>query len=130
MKREQDPKKIRERATEEGRLGEEALRRLMDSGLVTHSEGNVSTLATKLPLRRRREMLWKSTMEAVAAVDSSSQQGRNLHDPGGMEIDENCSDNKVHFGSAINAERMYWRKVSARSTPKEDEMVIPAGNNN
>ena len=121
VKREQDPKRIRERATEEGRLGEEALRRLMSAGAETHDENNSPARHPLMTLRRRRDMLWKSTMEAVAAVDGKHQEGSNVHDPGGMEIDGKWNGSKVHFGSAVNAESAYWRKNVTRPGLESDE---------
>ena len=129
VKREHDPKRIREHATEEGRLGEEALRRLMNSGPDTRGEEHILTSLTRMPLRRRREMLWKNTMEAVAAVDGDYEEGRDIHDPGGMEIDGKSNGSKVHFGSAVNAERAFWRNVPSCSVPKGNEEELLARKN-
>ena len=123
IKREQDPKRIRERATEEGRLGEDALRRLMSAGAETHDENNVPVRHPLLTLRRRRDLLWKHTMEAVAAVDGKHQERSNVHDPGGMEIDGKWNGSKVHFGSAVNAESVYWRRAVTQPGLKSDEEV-------
>lgn len=64
--REQDPRKVRERATEEGRLGEEALRRLVSAG-TRHPAHDVHQRSRSKSLRARRDQMWLETMEAVTA---------------------------------------------------------------
>lgn len=108
-----DPRKVRERATEEGRLGEEALRRLVasSSGHLTnnsqHKQGPKST-------RERRDEMFRETMAAVteAASDSMEVDGAGVIGKGKQKEEDLTS---MSFGSgrlhsAVNAEKRYWRK--------------------
>ena len=111
---EQDPRKVREKATEEGRLGEEALRRLVGAGAGKSAQearqGQKSQSA-----RAARDQVWMETMKAV------TQEA-----PDGMDFDMEASNGKGKqkegdappvlyfgyepFGSAVNAEKRYWRQ--------------------
>lgn len=98
--RERDPKKIRELATEQARLGEEALRRLVaGTGLSKRkqSEG-------KLTVRQRQRKLWQDTMEAML---------------GDMKGDTEMVDDatfKMDLAAVpVNADRANWRKPVTRN---------------
>lgn len=121
-RRELDPKTIRERATEEGRLGEDALRRLVSASLNAKpavkeqsSTGKIS--AKKQSLRKRTQALWEETMKAVANSTIADQAD------GEMDLDRPASENHVDLellGPAINADRKFWRRpVSQRTNPTQ-----------
>ena len=111
---EQDPRKVREKATEEGRLGEEALRRLVGAGAGQSAQKPQQGRKTQ-NARAVRDQMWMETMQAVT-------QGA----PDGMDLDMESGIGKGkqkerdpppassfgcgRLGSAINAERRYWRK--------------------
>lgn len=111
--REQDPRRIREQATEEGRLGEEALRKLVGNASA-HSATRIVERGKKLSPRERRNKLWLETMEAVVQADVPMQ------DSGiGLSLIEEKEQRDVvpmklalygNVGSAVNAEKRYWRK--------------------
>ena len=91
MPRERDPRVIRERATEEGRMGEEALRRLMTGKEVT---------------RREQKKIWQDTMEAMASLVEESP-----------DMPEDTTFRIDLTRPPVNAERAYWRKpVRAEGT--------------
>lgn len=69
-KRERDPRTLRERATEESRLGEEALRRLVGAAAVSQSKQAARGKGTNhLSRRAQGEQLWK-----IATEDSFNQR--------------------------------------------------------
>ena len=111
--RETDPRKIREKATEEGRLGEEALRRLV--GAASHAETAIQTGARGMPksMRTQRDDLWKETMEAVA--DSRENEVREMEERRSGKQKETTGggfiSNRGRLSSAVNAENKYWRKA-------------------
>ena len=83
--REQDPRKIRENATEEGRLGEEALRRLVKHGAEQRALADVST-KKKNSFKEQGRKIWLQAMEAVSGNPENT------------------------IGPPVNAERVYWRQ--------------------
>ncbi|MCJ1471437.1 hypothetical protein MMC13_000076 [Lambiella insularis] len=112
--RETDPQKVRERATEEGRLGEEALRKLVG---VCAEEASVETSQRsrrKPTVREQTRALWKETMEAVTAAERETLMFRSPQpDRGPMELDvpaSNTNTNMGYLSAAVNSDRVYWRK--------------------
>lgn len=121
--REKDPRKIRERATEEGRMGEEALRRLVGAGFDRGPAPKPdSALATK-STRVRRNDVWEETM---LAMTSETQAEIGIED--GMQGAEKAKakgnqSNNIPLGggrlsSAVNADKIYWRKPATSQVPK------------
>lgn len=115
--REEDPRKIRERATEEGRLGEEALRRLVSAKLTNRPSSSRAGQGTK-SLRTKRDELWKEAMEAA----SVRSRLKDTQDDDTMELDlpghEASTSKTVGFNygrvsSAVNADKKFWRKPTA-----------------
>jgi transcription initiation factor TFIID subunit 8 len=102
-----DQKQIRELATEEGRLGEEALRRLM-SKKASGDDTLMTGLRTgsKLSFRQRSRALWRETYEE--AVKKSRAEAMDLD---GQDQDSEASS---HLRPAVNADSAYWRKPIAR----------------
>ena len=113
-KHEQDPRKIREKAAEEGRLGEEALRRLVGAGAgVSIQEPRQGRKIQSA--RAVRDQLWMETMQAVAqetpdgtafAMEASTGKGKQEE----SEPPPVSSLGYGRLGSAVNAEKKYWRK--------------------
>ena len=112
--REQDPRKIREQATEDGRLGEEALRKLV-SASVSQRPSGASTAGKPLSGRAQRDQMWRETMIAVAQQDQAGGDSQRME----LEVgkpDDNGKDSLAllgHLSSAVNSEKRFWRK-SAR----------------
>ena len=112
--REKDPRKIRERATEEGRLGEEALRRLVGTGTRRTEKGGSMRQNTE-DLRKRRKELWESTMDALTQDTGVLPDSSHNINGGAIEnllTSPFASPKKQHLTSAVNAEKTYWRKGS------------------
>ena len=111
---EQDPRKVREKATEEGRLGEEALRRLVGAG--ARKSANESQHIRKLQsARAARDRLWIETMQAITQetpdsmdVDTEAGTGKGKQKEGDPPPMQSFGYGRV--GSAVNAEKRYWRK--------------------
>lgn len=115
---EQDPRKVREKATEEGTLGEEALRRLVGAG-AGKSAPESHQGRQRQSARALRDQVWMETMQAVTQET-----------PDGMDLDMEAGNGKGkekegappsvssfgygRFGSAVNAEKRYWRKTAPR----------------
>ena len=120
--RETDPKKVRERATEDGRLGEGALRKLVNA----HTSESFTPLSRpqsrKLPLQDQTCALWKATMEAILNIEREDSRSRVTElDPGSMDIDIADFDHPnitSYFGAPVNADRRYWRKGGVRRTTR------------
>jgi len=91
MARERDPQKIREQATEEGRLGEEALRRLAGK------KPDIKVENKKL-FRQRAQDMWAAVMESVEKDVEGSGSGGPAGASTGM------------LSGPVNAESVYWRK--------------------
>ncbi len=116
---EQDPRKVREKATEEGRLGEEALRRLVGAGADKSPQESRQGRKT-LSARVMRDQVWMETMQAVTQetpdsmdfdMDNSIGKGKQKEGdplPG-------LSFGYGRLGQAVNAEKRYWRKPAPQS---------------
>ena len=115
--REHDPRTLRERAAEEGRLGEQALRKLMTAETAALSSSSKKKKNDKKPLslREQRHQLWLETMSAVA--EEQQKESRGSGDM--MEVDKEKEGERSevsssllpeHLSMAVNSEKKYWRK--------------------
>ncbi len=111
--REQDPRKVRERATEEGRLGEEALRRLVGAGS-RHPANVLQQGPEKQSLRAKRAQMWTETMQAVAAGASEEMDMDDGIFNGKGQQKEDDPDSSLsgdsRLSSVVNSEKRHWRK--------------------
>ncbi|KAL8988239.1 MAG: hypothetical protein Q9169_008588, partial [Polycauliona sp. 2 TL-2023] len=119
--REEDPRKIRERAAEEGRLAEEALRRLISA----KSSDRPPTLRggrRGKSMREQRDDLWKETMQAANALPTSHEsRDADTMDLKNATTEVGLPDRPIvdagRISSAVNAEKKYWRRaVPARAS--------------
>lgn len=117
-KREEDPRKIRELAMEEGRLAEESIRRLLSA-----SSGQISTKpkavgGAKKSLRAVRDEIWKETMLAVG-TDTVPGMGSNSQDFERRDHEQTSSSatalEQVRVSAAVNSDKRYWRKSATAS---------------
>lgn len=121
---EQDPRKVREKATEEGRLGEEALRRLVGAGAGGPAQGPQQGQRTK-SARLARDQVWMETMQAVTQETPNAIDGMDFDVEAGVGKGKRkegdpppvLSFGYGQIGSAVNAEKRYWRKP----TPQKRE---------
>ena len=111
---EQNPRKIREKATEEGRLGEEALRRLVGAGA---GRSTPESRQGRKPQSARavRDQLWMETMQAVNqetpdAVDFDTEAGIGKGKQKEGDVLPALPRGYERLGSTVNAEKRYWRK--------------------
>ena len=113
--RDVDPRKVREQATEEGRLGEEALRRLVASSsgpLPRNMEKHQGSRSS----RAIRDQMFRETMAAVSETTSEpsgldvemSGTGKGKQKEGHIAELATFGSGRLH--SAVNAEKRYWRK--------------------
>ncbi|KNG85561.1 bromodomain associated domain protein [Aspergillus nomiae NRRL 13137] len=132
--REQDPRKIRERATEDGRHGEEALRKLARAAFKDNHLG--SSGRDKKPWGRRTETMDSMFEKTIKGIAKKLQ--KNTTTPGAaapMEIDSGAVDpdvkarNKVSLSielpPIINCERDFWRRTTTGNRRPEER---PPGN--
>ncbi|KAI4158362.1 MAG: hypothetical protein LQ342_007492 [Letrouitia transgressa] len=127
--REKDPRKLRERAIEEGRLGEEALRKLVSAGS-RRTTAPVPSGGGGRDLRVQRNSIWRETM---VALDSSLQEKGTSE----MTIDnrergqeESPKDVLGRFGrpsSIVNADVGNWRKPPSKSQLQHDGDYVNRG---
>lgn len=115
--RERDPRKIRELAMEEGRVGEEALRRFLCAGSDRIYAAVSKTAPVSKSIRSRRDELWKETMLATAQESNIEPQTGHDHQASGDKLKGrefgNRAVGKGHLSSAVNADRRYWRRSAA-----------------
>lgn len=120
---ERDPRKVRELAAQDARLGEAALRKLMGA----RSDMNLSTTAhtgnSVKNLRARRDDVWKEAMQTVTPApsigleDSDSMQGLEGH--GGYSASNRSAVNSSgYLSTSVNAGKQYWRRVGKRQSSK------------
>ena len=134
-----DPRKIREKAADEGRLGEESLRRLLaDSSKAlrnaTQAQGRVQSRSTPKEgwWQRAEEERWEQTMQALSRDGADKNKGDRLSGGRGDENDglvidwglDGTSDPRVvqggevhptaeskgDTGGIVNSEKKYQRK--------------------
>ena len=110
--RENDPRKIRERAIEEGRLGESALRKLVGLRADDVLVPGVQTQQKANSMRVIRYEAWKKAMEASAPIQATNtsiqSSARTV-----TEEDPKKPENallKKYSAPIVNADRKYWRK--------------------
>jgi len=109
--RENNPKKMRERAIEEGRLGEAALRKLVSARTDYAANADTHTTLNSKNMRAIRAEVWKEAMEDSTPAAATSTSCDDTH----MDIDGNLDQQGIvrpagRYGPPVNAERRYWRK--------------------
>lgn len=108
--REKDPRKIRERATQEGILAEQALRKLTSANKPKALQDRMATQAEK-----KKEQLWQDTLADVLQDEGEQGEGEGLvEEASGGGI----GDGKVKAaellkaggGMMVNHDRGHWRR--------------------
>ncbi|KAF9891921.1 hypothetical protein FE257_002884 [Aspergillus nanangensis] len=128
--REQDPRKIRERATEDGRHGEEALRKLARAAFKDNQLG--SSGRDKKPWGRRTESMdsmFEKTIKGIAKKMPKNPSVLGATAPVGIdaatEPEVKTSRNKVPLNielpPIINCERDLWRGSAVSSSRRTEE---------
>ncbi|KAJ5161333.1 hypothetical protein N7492_006725 [Penicillium capsulatum] len=127
--RDNDPRKIRERAAEDGRHGEEALRKLAGAAFrdnPTSSSG-------------RDKKLWGQRMESMESMFQKTVKGlakklqKDARGPAAMDIDSLPTDGdkskvswNLEMGPIVNCERDYWRRTGGQSSDGKSSKPTPS----
>jgi hypothetical protein len=97
-KREDDARRIRELATEEGVLAERAMRKLLINGGHGHAKVPFAT--------KKAEQVWTSTMSALMSMDNEQRAREDEEDFDGFgDRQQDEYDNAM----LVNYESRYWR---------------------
>lgn len=110
--REKDPRKIRERATQEGILAEQALRKLTSANKPrSMRQGKTASKADKM-----KEQLWQDTLAEILKDEGGTQDAdanMRLDDAAdglGGERSKTADMLKVGGGMVVNHDRAHWRQ--------------------
>lgn len=118
--RERDPRRIRELATEEGRLGEEALRKLVgavrtEARLDVDDKGKAPERGSERSQKTETmESMFEKTMQAVMLTEAEAHIDQGENDGRGM---------KLELAPTVNCERKYWMPESMLKLKREAEKV-------
>ncbi|PGH08780.1 hypothetical protein AJ79_05879 [Helicocarpus griseus UAMH5409] len=133
--RETDPRKIREKATEEGRLGEEALRKLARAAKEGQT-GLTEQRDKRLWGRKNENMetMFEKTLKGIAKKVAKQQQsiepeaGLLGFDLGSSEplrsktpLVPSKASTKPDLSPIVNCDRVYWRKQTRADVRKVDK---------
>ncbi|KAL8789798.1 MAG: hypothetical protein Q9195_006632 [Heterodermia aff. obscurata] len=117
---ERDPRKVRELAAQNARLGEAALRKLVGAGSDIKLSTNAPTGKEVRSLRARRDDVWKEAMQTVTPAlsiepaDSDDMQGLE----GRGASNRNKASPSGYLSTSVNAGKQYWRRVGKRQISK------------
>lgn len=118
--RERDPRRIRELATEEGRLGEQALRKLVgavrtEAKLDLDGKGKApDRSAGRTQNFEAMESMFEKTMQAVMLTEAEAHADQGENNGAGM---------KLELAPVVNCERKYWIPESMLKLKREAENV-------
>ena len=133
--RERDSRKIRERATEEGRIGEEALRRLLggkkERSYPFSPRNETAPMSESMRLKTERQQLWQEAMQLKSFDDDDDDDDdAAAHNGGGNIINIDFEDRRVndgsgngtsearHLSTGVNYEKRYWRTPAPQGADK------------
>ena len=119
--RETDPRRIRERATEEGRMGEEALRRVVGARSDNDQLPKLESALKVKSLRQRRDEMWRDTMQIVISRGDNAMEGAQSDEQREGHHGE-ASMGSTRISSTVNTDRRFWRKgVPSRALQQSQE---------
>ena len=133
--REQDPRRIRERATEDGQHGEDALRKLARAAFNDDQLRSVGQ--DKKPWGRRtetmdsmfedtvKELAGKMQMQTAAVPGSGSSL---VIEPGQGDASALTGPTKIELPPIVNCEKDYWRR-SIRADREQEKLADGKGEN-
>jgi Transcription factor TFIID complex subunit 8 C-term len=115
--RERDPRRIRELATEEGRLGEQALRKL--AGAV-RGEGklDLSIEGDEAPAEAQRGKRRKTTDTIEGMFEQTMKEVAKTEKGGGLA---DAAEGDFEMAPVVNSERKYWMPDTSRRRPPRIE---------
>lgn len=103
--REKDPRKIRERATQEGILAEQALRKLTAA-----NKPRVKTAQTVTEVDRRKERVWQDMLSDVLGGDGMLLQDSGVDVGAGEDKMKTGDLMRAGAGMVVNHDRGHWRR--------------------
>lgn len=118
--RETDPRKIRERATQEGVLAEQALRKLAAARKNHAPQKRGGYAAKKSDAEVQKKKVWEDALASMVKEDQVEQrrfEERQLAEEGGMEVmferppDRPVDTSEIDNGLLVNYDRKNWRKA-------------------
>jgi hypothetical protein len=124
--RDNDPRKIRERAAEDGRHGEEALRKLASAAFRDNQTGSTG----------RDKKLWGRRMDSMESMFEKTTKGlskKHSKDPSRSAMDIHLGDAdkscklswNMELGPIVNCERDLWRRTSSNARREEEKPPKP-----
>jgi hypothetical protein len=138
IERDGDPRKIRERAAEDGRHGEEALRKLASAAFRDNHTGSLGR-DKKLWGRRMESMetMFEKTTKGLAKKIAKDSYGSSAGlISSAMEIDSGPMDAdtkarlklswNMELGPIVNCERDLWRRATSSTQRPDDNTPKPA----
>lgn len=114
-KRETDAMRIREHATQEGILAEQALRKLMIAGKAGAQTLDHRKRVRLDPQQQRSEEVWQETLTALTQDDGNNASVLELGLDGLVEPALVPEDES---GVTVNYERAYWRQCARDRTAR------------
>ncbi|KAI9643997.1 hypothetical protein NHQ30_007349 [Ciborinia camelliae] len=120
-----DPRKIREEAAKNARMGEEALRRLVKVGKVG-KDRDMKRMAGRDPRSKERHELWERTMLSLAGDKSNAHAGNGKEKMGELALDERSivvNAEKQYFRKGAPAKRKTLHQPQPSPSPMEDDLV-------
>lgn len=124
-----DPRKVRELATEEARLGEAALRKLVGARSDMNTSTSVSSGQGFKSMRAKRDEAWKEAMQSVTLISNDEadfndvMQGLDSPRPNARYEGAEATSNG-YLSSSVNADKRYWRRPAPRRMPKDSTNIV------
>ncbi|CAG8278168.1 unnamed protein product [Penicillium nalgiovense] len=132
--RDNDPRKIRERAAEDGRHGEEALRKLASAAFRDNQTG--STGRDKKLWGRRTDSMESMFEKTIKGLSKKQKDSHGTFPSSAMDVDSGHpadADTKprlklswnMELGPIVNCERDLWRRTSSNARRGEEKSPKP-----
>ncbi|KAL4875654.1 transcription factor TFIID complex subunit 8 C-term-domain-containing protein [Aspergillus karnatakaensis] len=136
--RERDPRKIRERAADDGRHGEEALRKLARAAFKDNQPGSGSR--DRKQWGRKAESFESMFEKTVKGLSKEASKSATVTSSNAMELDLNAAEAEGKTSKSkgligfelppiINCERDLWRRNAASARQRPEEKVSSTKNN-
>ncbi|OQE38563.1 hypothetical protein PENCOP_c008G04054 [Penicillium coprophilum] len=125
--RDNDPRKIRERAAEDGRHGEEALRKLASAAFRDNQTGSTGR-DKKLWGRRMDSMesMFEKTIKGISKKQSKDTTSSAMEfNPGDVDKSRLKLSWNMELGPIVNCERDLWRRTSSDVRRGEEKTSKP-----
>ncbi|KAF2675011.1 hypothetical protein BT63DRAFT_445126 [Microthyrium microscopicum] len=125
--REEDARKMRERATREGVLAEQALRRLAQASKAAHKDNAVNGTGTGAKSKPQKS--WMAALKAIKKADQEEEEKEeasaeanqvdvDMEDPQAMlppigaKKSKTAPNESFETAAVVNCERLHWRELA------------------